>query len=287
MTAMKTDGTKRYAAVLSLTEMGLGSLLHSLHVPLAGHALSLNQGAILTFALKRAENRRKAVEGSAAISLAAAGMKALSPAGKRLTPMLGISVQGFLYALGTALGGRNLAGAVLGMALLSVWAFAQPVLLAWIIFGKELFYSVFDLWQGLAEKIGLPVETGIWVLAAVVALKVLAGVGVGALSWLAAPAREESYITGLSERVTREFHRMRGPVEAESGLAVLALRDMVRPWFVASFGISLACFFAFRDSNLEAAVVYGFRVLLTGWLAFWFFRWAAKRWQLWEKWNEN
>ena len=35
------------AALLSLTEIGLGSLLHSFKIPFAGHFLSLNQGFIL------------------------------------------------------------------------------------------------------------------------------------------------------------------------------------------------------------------------------------------------
>ena len=35
------------AAILSLTEIGLGSLLHSFKIPFSGHFLSLNQALIL------------------------------------------------------------------------------------------------------------------------------------------------------------------------------------------------------------------------------------------------
>ncbi|NUM88616.1 MAG: hypothetical protein HUU37_05385 [Bdellovibrionales bacterium] len=277
------EGTKRYAAVLSLTEVGLGSMLHSFHVPLAGHALSLNQGAILTFALKRAPSWRHAVEGSAAISMAAAGMKTFSPAGKRLTPMLGITVQGLLYALGVSLGGRGLAGVLLGMALLSVWAFAQSVLLAWIIFGKELFLSIRDLWLNVAEKLGVPTEWGVWLLVLAVGSKLTCALVVGMMSWVAAPEREERYIAGLTERITRGMKKMVAPDPgggAGDG-AALALRDLLRPWFVASFAVSVGCFAAFRGGDAEAVIVYGGRVLFLGWLAFWAMRWGAARWRIW------
>jgi hypothetical protein len=128
------------ATQLAAVEVGVGSLLHALHVPLAGTLLSLNQAAFLAYSLKR---RLPALAGVArrthpfAVSQAAALLKSLSPAGKRLTPMLAISAQGTLFAVGTCLLGPNLAGVLLGATLLSVWAFVQVALVGWLLLGSE------------------------------------------------------------------------------------------------------------------------------------------------------
>ncbi len=126
-----------YTATLSMTEVGLGSLFHAFHVPMGGHLLSLNQGALLCWVARGADTRREGVQRTQAVSVLTALAKSFSPAGQRLFPMLAIATQGSRYSVGLLLLGLNPAGAELGMVLLSIWPFVQPLLVAYLLFGSS------------------------------------------------------------------------------------------------------------------------------------------------------
>ncbi len=129
--------------VLSLTEVGLGSVIHAFSIPFGGHFLSLNQGLLLTQAVKQSQATRvSSAKTCNSISLVSGLLKSLSPAGKKLTPMLAITVQGFLYSLGILFLGANVAGMILGSLLLNLWGFIQPLLLAWLFVGDS-FLTIF------------------------------------------------------------------------------------------------------------------------------------------------
>lgn len=130
------------AVHLSVIEVGLGSLLHSLHVPFAGHVLSLNQGAFIEHSVSKDSSRTETFEYIINTSLCVAIIKSLSPAGKKLGPMISISTQGFLLALGHIILGNNILGKMLGMALLSLWAFVQPFVTYVLMYGPDLFQAI-------------------------------------------------------------------------------------------------------------------------------------------------
>src|SRR6185295_7221686 len=88
--------TVSYATLLSLTEVGLGSVLHAMHIPFTGQLLSLNQIAVLSHATKMHPEKSAPLT----ISVVAALLKSLSPIGKRLTPMLALTMQGLLFTFG-------------------------------------------------------------------------------------------------------------------------------------------------------------------------------------------
>src|SRR5687768_9797676 len=135
---MSPEHVGKAAVTLSVVEVGLGSFLHSLHIPFSGHFLSLNQG----FVIARAAKEAKALPTSGFIPMhvsnVAAILKSLSPVGKKLTPMLALSAQGSLFTVGTMLFGITPLGFTVGMILLSVWAFLQPVLIYLLLYGKTL-----------------------------------------------------------------------------------------------------------------------------------------------------
>jgi hypothetical protein len=119
------------AAYLSSVELSLGSALHSFKVPMAGQALSLHQIYFLncyTYALK---DKSLPLTVSTLVSI----MKSLSPAGKRLTPMLAISMQGFLLSLPLFLFGISRSTLVLGSIMAGAWSFAQPLLISYVFLG--------------------------------------------------------------------------------------------------------------------------------------------------------
>ncbi|MGZ3688544.1 MAG: hypothetical protein ACXVBW_09600, partial [Bdellovibrionota bacterium] len=154
------------AATLSAVEVGIGSFCHAFHVPLSGHLLSLNQGFLLSRAVIHAKEhgtRHRFLPST--ISNVAATLKSLSPAGKKLTPMLAISAQGMLYNLGTLILGANAAGILLGSLLLSLWAFAQPVLFYALLFGKP--------WLEGLEQLRIGSATIYWIVGALIGIKAI------------------------------------------------------------------------------------------------------------------
>ncbi len=171
----------KYAAILSLIEVALGSVLHSFRIPFSGSFLSLNQGYLLCRASVEAKAKgMKSV--SYSVSNVSAVLKSLAPAGKKLGPMLSLSAQGLLFFFGEFLLGSNLAGWMLGMALLGLWAFVQPLITYYLFFGGELFRALAYLLEKALPRIGLEPTQLWWIFGAVVGVKILAGV---ALAWLA------------------------------------------------------------------------------------------------------
>lgn len=160
------------AVKLSLIEVVIGSTIHALHIPFGGHLMSLNQGLFLTRFLRDSTSRFSAVKMVMEVSSVTSIMKALAPVGKKLGPMISISMQGFLYMLGILSFGRGLFGQMLGMALLSVWAFIQPLITFFIIYGQDLTSAIayFNDKQGSLLAILYWVIAGKAIVAALVPL---------------------------------------------------------------------------------------------------------------------
>lgn len=128
------DVVGTYASILAASEVGLGSLLHAFYIPLSGHFLSLNQLFCLNCALVHLPETKHAPTW---ISLIAAAFKTFSPFGKRITPMLAISMQGALFNMGCIVL-KGTPGRLLGAFLLSLWGMLQPLLIYALIFGIKI-----------------------------------------------------------------------------------------------------------------------------------------------------
>ncbi len=124
----------KYTSILFASEVGLGSILHSFKIPLSGHLLSLNQIFWLTRYVKETRSRN----GATLISTASSLLKTLSPAGKKLTPMVAILGQGICFNIPIFIFGNNLIAYILGASISSLWAFLQPLILFYVIFGETL-----------------------------------------------------------------------------------------------------------------------------------------------------
>jgi hypothetical protein len=253
-----------------VAEIGLGSAIHALRIPLGGHLLSLNQGLLLTLALKGIPGRRLAVAAANAIAFVASAMKSLSPAGQKLTPMLAIAVQGALYSAGIAVFGVNALGIALGMALLSVWGFVQPLLFAAILFGGTFFQAIEESWRGLATLLGVPFDFGISVLLVVVLAKAIFSAAFALFAWRSDGGFEAAYFSRL-EKLRDRFRRM-GSARSEvpRGHAVGALFDLLNPWFLVSFTLTMA--FIVYAGNEERRWIYFGRTLLVAYVLFYLVR---------------
>lgn len=281
----------RYAALQSVTEIGIGSLVHGLRIPLGGHFLSLNQGVLLTFAVRptadRAERlaRRRAVFIATSVSFVTALLKFLSPAGARAMPALGISLQGIFYSSGIVLFGLNLVGVSFGFVILSFWAFLHSIVFAYLIFGQTLFEAVVKLWTELATKLGVPVELGVWILVGAVAAKALLAVALAVFAWRADAGREARYFDRIGEWARRgdaAAHRRGESVSPVKALSPAwgATKDLLRPIFMASLVFTVG-FVLFAGRDGWTAIGYLARTVAIAWFIFFGVRafprsWAAK-----------
>lgn len=229
----------KYSVLLSLVEVGLGSLLHALRVPLSGHILSLNQGAFLTRATTQASSAKPAL----VISNIVAILKSLSPAGKKLTPMLAISAQGTLYYLGVALFGVNFLGQVLGMVLLSLWGFVQPLLIYYILFGRQIIDVAEYFLNQLQPIVPLRLEHLVYGLAVLLVIKVLMG------AWIVVVFRKMS--ESQFDRLVESIKPAKSKLTTEPSLFIRVSRELFRPAFVISLIMTAVFYFVTRPMGVE------------------------------------
>jgi nucleoside-triphosphatase THEP1 len=180
-------------------ELSVGTALHLAQVPLRGLVLSSLQGALMTFTGFGLSQPARVIW----VPFVSAGLKALSPGGSRLRPMVAICAQGALYGTAVQVAGWNIFGVTLGGALIGAWAALQGIALQYLLLGGELVkaYDTVVLW--LAEHLhlaapGLPWLLGVWAL-----LHALVGGGVTLTAWrLRTPPKK------LRELIARETGRV-------------------------------------------------------------------------------
>ncbi|MCW5550414.1 MAG: hypothetical protein KIT44_15735, partial [Opitutaceae bacterium] len=203
-------------------EMTAGSALHAAKVPLRGLMLSSLQGAMMTFTGFGLAQPGRVIW----VPFISAGLKALSPAGNRLRPMLAICAQGALYGAAVQALGWNFLGVTLGGALIGAWAATQGFVLQYLLLGGELVkaYDTMVLWLAEHWRIaapGLPWLIGAWAL-----LHALAAGGVTATAWrLRAPPKK---LRDLIERETARVNEANPSPAARPSKWRRVLRDFSR-----------------------------------------------------------
>lgn len=146
-------------------EMSAGSLLHAAHIPGTGLILSTLQGAMMTFAGFGLAQPGRVIW----VPFISAGLKALSPAGSRVRPMIAICAQGLLYGGAVQVLGWNAVGIATGGALIGAWSVLQGFLLQYLFLGGELTRAYDTVVLMLANNWGvtapgLPWLVGAWAI---------------------------------------------------------------------------------------------------------------------------
>ena len=146
-------------------EMSVGSALHAAKVPFRSTFLSALQGAMMVFAGYGLSQPGRVMW----VSFISSGLKALSPGGNRLRPMLAIFMQGFLFGTTVQLLGFNVLAIGLGGMLIGIWAALQSFFIEYLLLGDDLFraYDSVVLWMAHTWHIpapGLPWLVGGWAL---------------------------------------------------------------------------------------------------------------------------
>ncbi len=156
------------------SEIVLGSFLHNLRLPFAGHVLTAIAVAILV-----AGHRRWPVPGLLVrAGLIAALMKSLSPSAVLLGPMVAIAMEGLLMEAAVRLFRARPAGYLVGGALAMSWTLAHKLVTMVLTYGPDLVRLYGDI-IALAERQVGPIPLGPWGPLVVLALLNLA-VGAGA-----------------------------------------------------------------------------------------------------------
>lgn len=259
----------KYSAMLSVIEVALGSVLHALHVPFAGNFLSLNQGYLLCRASLEAKEKGVGTVGYG-VSNVAAVLKSLAPAGKKLGPMLSLSMQGLLFSLGEGLFGANLIGLGLGMALLSLWTFLQPLITYYLFFGNELWQALNYLFEKSVPYTGLSLRDLAFILAGVVLVKMTAAVG---LAWFACRSKGNSQLQDQLLALAKEkgVSPLEGVAPSRLGALRLAALDLCKPLFLISLAITAFFLFFSQHSQGEKFWIL-LRPIAIGFLFFYFSR---------------
>ncbi len=276
MSAIGIDVVGRYAAALTATEIGLGSFLHSMHIPFSGNFLSLNQGFLLARGVWRHQDRGGVRTLPARISGISAVLKSLSPAGKRLTPMLAIAAQGFWFSTGTILFGPNLLGVLFGMTLLCVWPFVQPLLIYYLLFGNTLLDAFQYCLLQVQRHVSITESHVLRGFVAIVTIKIVLGAIVAVLSRTLADSTEARMDNFLRRRIPgmrlRTWHDCPNASIAARG----ALRELLNPLFVFSFAVTLF-FFINAELPQSKSIWILLRPLAIGFLSFFLVRLIPNR----------
>jgi hypothetical protein len=125
-------------------EMTVGSALHAAKIPLGGLAMASLQAAMMVFAGSGLSQPGRVVW----VPFISGGLKALSPAGDRVKPMIAILVQGLLFGVTVQTLGWNVLALGLGGALVGAWAALQGFFLQYLLLGDDLVraYDTVVLW---------------------------------------------------------------------------------------------------------------------------------------------
>lgn len=205
-------------------EWSVGSAVHAVRLPMRGLMLSSAQAAVMVFAGAGLGQRSRVVW----VPFIAAGIKALSPAGNRVRPMIAITVQGLLFGASTRILGWNAVGIFLGGALVGSWATAQGFLLQYLLIGSDLLraYDALVGWVQARWDVGLPgiaLTLGIWF-----ALWGLFAGSVALIAWRkgALPKRLEAAL----ERGVQGL-RIEDPAPTVGSAVARGIRDVLRPVF--------------------------------------------------------
>jgi hypothetical protein len=263
-----------YAAFLSLSEVGVGSFLHTFHIPFSGHFLSLNQ----IFLLSRASGlvgKSGSVLIPGSISFIAAALKSLSPSGKKLTPMLAIGMQGLLFNIGIFLFGHSAAGRVFGAAISSLWGFIQPLLIYYCIFGQALFHTFVKLEESFRSWIPMDIPSIWYVCVFVVITKVLISTTLALLAPKTPEHAMELYAKNLAKsnlvrsKIGKIHQSAATHVKPQlKNIAFLAIKDLCVLPFIACVLLSTVSFIWVEGAHASWLVLAMLRPIAIGFLFF-------------------
>ncbi len=250
----------KHAALLSMIEVGLGSFLHAFRLPLSGQILSLNQ----IFLMTRASIELKDYQAGSIIGTTSGILKSLSPAGKKLTPMLAITAQGHLFSIGCFVAGCNIIGHILGAIFAGLWSYIQPIAIYLLLFGEDLIFMFHYFVNKINNVIDFKIENFYWIFLGFIILKTILSI----LAVFTAHYLKEEHIQ-LYYDWSSKFKPKRNKTTISPFYG--ALKDMLNPLFILSL-IGLFIFFFYSNANYSTLIWSLLRPLAGGFILFYLIR---------------
>lgn len=153
-------------------EIVVGSFIHNLALPLlAGTILSFT-GALISIAFQSKWKTPGLLWRSALIC---ALLKSISPSAIILTPMIAITLEGFLLEAGTLLFGINLWGFIVGGGLAVVTTLIFKVVRLLLVYGQGIVDAYNSLYKLAIAQLGLHSGSSWWPILAIVAIYFIIG----------------------------------------------------------------------------------------------------------------
>jgi hypothetical protein len=258
------------AAQLSITEISLGSLGHGFKIPLTGQILSLNQLAFILNAVnKEALPKSSAFE----ISGIAAILKSFSPAGQKLGPMLSIAMQGFLFWLGTTIFGLNIVGQIIGAVALALWAFVQPFITLFMIYGFDLTKLIEFYSKRINDDYSFVATPLLYAVIGFMLLKMIIAVGFVVFS-----ISSKKEIKIISDKAVSKALINQIPSKTSKNAFTSAVKDLFKPLFLLSF-ILMSLFVWQLNGSLGEKIWLSLRPLAVAFVIFYILRspWVASQ----------
>jgi hypothetical protein len=251
-------------AHLALVEIVVGSFGHGFKIPLTGTFLSFYQLYVCLGMLIRHKAPRISVFN---VSVIVALLKTLSPFGKKITPMIAITVQGFLLWLGTSVLGHGVFGMVLGSILFVSWSLIQTALGYLILYGFDFFKMI----EFVQQEIGTVSYLSVYVIVIGYWLFRIA-VGLGFVFYLLS-SRNSNEVWSLSEAGLARWQKK---INADSEARAMpvwrkSLKDLLNPFFFISL-ILMSLFHFYKDTSTSQVIWFVCRTLGFGFFMFYLLR---------------
>jgi len=251
----------QFGAAAGGFEATVGSALHQTRLPFTGLFLSMVQSLVMMYAGDRLTDRSRLMW----VPFISAGLKALSPYGSRLRPMLGITIQGFLFTIATTILGWNVIGILAAGWFVGAWAALQGVVLQYVFIGDNLFPAVDIVIRWAANQLHLNMP-GIVTL---VFLWMMVCGSLSAFVTMFAWLRRHRLPARLSAMLSKGTRGVSQNVVAPTwGVAVRrGLHDLLRPLFWAPV-IVVAAVIVMTGSSWEEGMWIVVRAVTVGWVLF-------------------
>lgn len=168
-----------YGGAAGGLEMTVGAALHATKVPISGLVMSSLQAAMMVFAGTGLSQPGRVVW----VPFISGGLKALSPAGNRVRPMLAIVMQGLLFGASVQVLGWNVFALALGGALVGTWAALQGFALQYLLLGGELVQAYDTVVRWFADQWHIDAPSLPWVVGGWATLHALLAMGATLAAW--------------------------------------------------------------------------------------------------------
>lgn len=254
------DRISNYATLLGLTEIGLGSILHALKVPLTGTFLCCNQIFLLSRASLEGSNRLE----TGTISFIAALLKSLAPIGKKITPMIALFLQGAFFNCAILILGNNSLGRMVGGFLAVLSSICQPLLFYYFLYGQLFIETLITGLQALSKEIYLSDNSLLYAYALYTGIKLF----LGTASAYAASRLSEEVVAHYFNKITTRVH---SSVRFKYNPLKGAFKDVIKPFFVLS-ALATGLFLFWKENNYTHLLQHFMRTFGLGFLCFYLIR---------------